>query len=69
MKQTLKDVMFDMLPSFDCLEPLTTTLGNLLPRPFLAINCQPLELESCWNTLRIQQVFLLTWNSTFIILV
>jgi len=35
------------------LNPLMTAIGG----PFLAINCQPLELESCSNPLRIQQVF------------
>jgi len=37
--------------------PLTTERANLLARPFLAINRQPLELESYSNPLRIQQVF------------
>ena len=40
--------------------PLTTTRSNILAHLFLAINCQPLELESCSNPLRIQQVFQLT---------
>ena len=37
-----------------------TVRANMLARPFLAKNCQPLELESCSNPLRIQQVFQLT---------
>ena len=36
--------------------------------PFLAINRQPLELESCSNPLRIQHVFSLTSKKTFFIL-
>ena len=35
---------------------LTTAHTNILAPPFLAINRQPLELESCLNPLRIQQV-------------
>jgi len=41
--------IFEMM----CITPLTTAIG----RPFLAINRQPLELESCSNPLQIQQVF------------
>ena len=36
---------------------LTTARANKLARNFLAINRQLLELESCSNPLRIQQVF------------
>jgi len=39
---------------------LTTARANILARTFLAINCQPLELESCSNPLWILQVFQLT---------
>jgi len=39
------------------INPLMTAWANELARPFLVINRQPLELESCSNTLRIQQVF------------
>ena len=37
--------------------PLTTARANLLARNFWAINRQLLELETCSNPLRIQQVF------------
>jgi len=36
---------------------LTTARANILAGTFLAITRQPLELESCSNPLRIQQVF------------
>jgi len=39
------------------LNPLTTAQAHILARTFLAINRQPLELESCSNPPRIQQVF------------
>jgi len=38
------------------LNPLTAR-ANILARPFLAINRQPLKLESCSNPRWIQQVF------------
>jgi len=38
------------------INPLTTARANILVPPFLAINRQPLELESCSNPLQIQQV-------------
>ena len=36
--------------------PITTARANKLDRNFLVMNRQPLELESCSNPLRIQQV-------------
>ena len=43
--------------STDDINRLLSPQANKLARPFLAINRQPLELESCSNPLRIQQVF------------
>jgi len=48
--------------------PLTTARSNILACPFLAINRQPLELESCSNPPWIQQVFELTSKKTFFVL-
>jgi len=43
--------------TFFFINPLTTVRANILAPPFLAINRQPLELESCSNPLQIQQVW------------
>ena len=47
---------FQFLEKLQDFNPLTTTRANILAPPFLALNCQLLELESCSNPLRIQQV-------------
>ena len=44
---------------FTC-NPFTTARANMLTLPFLAVNCQLLELEGCSNPLWFQQVFWLT---------
>jgi len=48
--------------------PLTTARPNTLAPPFLAINRQSLELESCSNPLWIQQVLESKSKKNFFIL-